>query len=138
MDYLNDEDYAIAKENGISRHRAYIRMYELGWSKHDAITKPLQHLMWPKYKEQCEQNKVSQVTFYKRVQKGMSPDEASTLPPRERGGRYKNPKLPQEIVQQAAKNGISIYALRQRVYVYRWPVEKAVSTPTDGSKRRKA
>jgi hypothetical protein len=142
MDYeyeLTADDYLIAKENGISRNLAYRRFYQNGWNKQRAITQPVKKGLGS-FKELCEQNGISMGTFYCRIQRGLSPEIAATLPVGQKGKRLIpiGIKITDEIIQQAAKNGISENTLKQRVYNYRWPVEKAVNTPVDSSKRRKA
>lgn len=142
MDYdyeLTADDYLIAKANGISRNLAYRRFYQNGWNKQRTITQPIKN-GWESFKEQCNQNGISMGTFYCRIQRGLSPEKAATLPINQKGKRLIpiESKVTEEIIRQAEKNGISENTLKQRVYNYRWPVEKAVNTPIDSSKRRKA
>jgi hypothetical protein len=40
MEYLTDEDYAIAAKNGIKKLAVYKRLYYLGWSVKQAIHTP--------------------------------------------------------------------------------------------------
>jgi len=136
--YLTQEDYAKAKANGISYENAYARFYNYGWSKEDTIHKPLHKPnLWNQYKDLANKNGVKQGTFYDRMYKGMSPEEAATLSKRPHRGYTKPAKITLEVVQQAAANGVTKNTLCVRVYQYKWSVEKAMNTPVDKSKRRK-
>lgn len=131
MEYLTDDDYQTAKLNGISRERTHERFYTYGWSKQRAITEPLNSGgLWGKYKAICEKSGISESTFYKRVERGISADKASTMPTTR--------KLTTEQITAAAQNGIGIGTLRNRIYNCKWNIEDAVSKPVDVRYRSKA
>ena len=68
MDYLTDDDYAVAKANGITYKAAYARVYRYGWRIKDAITAPLKRKedeLWPKYKEIAKEL-LKQVKVYEK------------------------------------------------------------------------
>src|SRR6185312_11568765 len=131
--YLTPQDIETAEANGITEERAKARFYQLNWSKHRAITQPCKRPkgLWPKYKDICAEHKVSQTTFFYRINHyGMTPDEAATKPPLKRGeGLKQNHKITPEIREVAAKNGISKQTLAYRVYALKWPVERAMTEP---------
>ena len=137
MDYLTPEDFATAEKNGISEERAKARFYKMGWSKQRAITQKLKKPQhdWNKYHHQ---SLVTAQTFYQRIKKGMTPEEAALTPPLPKGCRFgKTIKITQEHMEQAVKNGIKVSTLYARVYNYDWDVERAVTEPIHEHCRRK-
>lgn len=138
---LLPEDFAVASKNGISYMNAYNRFYVYGWTKHDAITKPLKKPnLWPKYGPICKENGVSETSFYHRIKHGMSPEEAATKPKLKRGeiiGKPQQVKITPEIIAIAEKNGISKNTLKYRVSMYKWSVERAMTEPVHKQYRRK-
>jgi hypothetical protein len=134
MEYLSDEDYAIAAKNGISRKYANHRFYIQCWDKERAITTPVNHYkgLWPKFKNI---SLVSEPTFNKRIRSGMSPEKAASTPPLPPGNPNKGTgKIKESHLVTAAENGINERTVKARVYAYRWPVELAITVPV-GSKR---
>lgn len=133
--YFTEEDYEVAAANGISREQAYNRRY-LGWSKQDAITKPLvpkrRALYW-KYEELCKKHGISRKTFDARVKKGMKPELAATK--NIIIGGHENPKLTKEQVAVGVANGISKSTIHNRVYNCHWDPQLAVTLPL-GTKLR--
>lgn len=88
MKYLTREHYRTAKKNGISPQLAYARFYNHGWSIEQTITQvpqPKGEGIYKPFKEQCEQNGITRNLFYKRIKKGMTPEEAATRPKIPRG-----------------------------------------------------
>jgi hypothetical protein len=137
MEYLTPKDFETAKRNGISEERAKARFYKLGWSKQRAITQEIKKPQydWHKYKDKST---VSEQTFYQRIKKGMSPEEAAFTPPVPLGGRLDRPiKLTKEDIKRGARNGIKVATLYQRIYNYKWDVERAVTEPINERYRRK-
>jgi hypothetical protein len=127
--YLTPDDIEIALRNGISEERVKARFYRSGWSVKRATTEPVRVSKngWAKYKDVSV---VSVNTFYQRIQRGMSPEDAALIPTTPRGGRVGNKfKVTQEDVAEAAKNGISENTLRYRVSKYKWSVERARTEP---------
>lgn len=129
MEYLTPQDIETAMKNGISEERAKARFYKMGWTKQRAITQQLKKPKydWLKYKDK---SLVAMTTFYQRIQKGMTPEEAAFTPPVQLGGRLDRPvKITKQHIQRAEKNGIKYTTLCHRVYGYRWDVERAVTEP---------
>jgi hypothetical protein len=86
LEYLTDEDYAIAAKNGISQKRAHQRFYQYGWDRERAFTQSIDKVTrWDRYKSICEANGISQNTFDRRIKRGKSPDEAATTKLSSRG-----------------------------------------------------
>lgn len=138
---LLPEDFAAASKNGISYMNAYNRFYNHGWSKQDTINKPLQKPnLWPRYRELCRKHGVSETAFYNRVEHGMDPEIAAIHPPMKKGelqGKRVRIKITPEVIAEAVKIGVSESTLKNRVYNYKWSVERAMTTPTFTQYRRK-
>ena len=79
--YITDEEYAIAKKNGISKHTLNYRIRQMGWDKEKALTKPPR-----KYTDRAKQieiaksNGISKTTFYDRLADGWKVEDAYTVP----------------------------------------------------------
>jgi hypothetical protein len=81
-EWLTEEDYKIAAKNGISYDAAYKRFYRYGYSREDAITKPIiprnkrsaRKSAWWDYADTAI---VCRETFEKRIKKGMHPAMAA-------------------------------------------------------------
>lgn len=92
MQYLTEEHYEIGFKNGLKKPTIYRRVYQYGWSIEDAISKPVicrskRSRKHPKkYTDLALANGICLVTFYSRLKKGWSYEEASTL---ELGSRLK-------------------------------------------------
>ena len=88
MDYVTDEQYAIALESGIRKATVYNRVYTYGWDVEKAITLPtipreLRARKFPKkYTDLALSNGICLETFYLRMRKGWTCEEASTVKPR--------------------------------------------------------
>jgi hypothetical protein len=78
MEYLTDRDFKIAESNGISRHNAYQRFYNLHWTKEKAITEPMRCAI--SNKQKCQEIGLSYRTFCKRRSNGWSVERALTEP----------------------------------------------------------
>ena len=133
-EYLLDEDYEIAKQNGISKSTAYQRFYLFGWTKEDTLFKPVKPNkgLWTDRKEKAV---VCAGTFYSRLQLGWTPDEAAYTPSVSPSAP-RNGKITPEDYAKAEANGISKDALVSRIYVLKWNMEKATTTPTRSKKSR--
>lgn len=92
--FISDEDYKIAAANGVDRKNVSNRVYQLGWSVKKAIITPIKTYKKTNYgitKEQREiayKNGILRQTLDFRLKKGMSIQEAITMPtmtPSERG-----------------------------------------------------
>jgi hypothetical protein len=135
-EYLTPSDFAKAERFGVPEARVKQRFYSLGWSKERAITqryRPTKNI-WGKYKDKSV---VSSATFYERVQRGWTHEEAATTPLVSNGKKFKQrfPIAP-EIRELAEKNGIKFYTLRNRIYEYKWSPEEAATIPV-GQRRKK-
>jgi hypothetical protein len=75
---------------------------------------------------------VSEKTFKSRVLRGWHPQKAATAPHRN------NREITKEVIETAAKNGISENSLRNRVSLYKWPIERAMTEPIHEGHRRKS
>lgn len=137
MEYLTKQDYETAQKNGISRKNAYNRFYNLGWSREKTITHSIiKKNLWEQWKDKAV---VKNITFYHRVQSGWDYEKAATTPLLSQAERYKHSpvKISEEQLKIADLNGINRYTVRQRVYNYKWPVEKAITLPA-GTRLRKS
>jgi hypothetical protein len=139
--YLSPEHYEIAESNGIPAKLLYARVYTNSWDIERAISQPVQQRtgIWKEYQEACKKIGLHKTTFFYRMKKGMSPEEASTEPVMTYGERSKwTGRIKPEHVEQAAANGISIGTLKSRVYLYKWDMERAINNPPfQGRKRRR-
>lgn len=144
MEYLTEEDYKIAKENGISRKVAYSRFYCQHWSRKRTITEPVQGSLWREHKELCEKNGIAKATFYQRLLR-MTPMEAATVPTMDkmaalrygRAFRWNNKKghedpLTEWDYTRAEKRGISRELADERYYGDNWTKERSVTQPPRG------
>jgi hypothetical protein len=137
--YLTPEDYEIAERNGIPRSYATSRFYTKNWSRERAITEPVkkQSGNWKKWKETCKKTGITRSSFNRRIEKGMTPEEAATTPPVDPKKRAKRRLLTDEQVEIAKQNGIGYSTLVVRISQYKWPIEKAITKPVDTRRRRK-
>lgn len=93
MEYLTDEDFEIAKNNGISRKRASQRFYQSFWDRERAITEPVgenhrkkgRGRKYGKWTSVAESNGIEKTTFYDRLKRGWSYKMAATKPPGKQG-----------------------------------------------------
>ena len=86
--FISEEQYNIAKSNGISRTNVYNRVYNYGWSINKAITTELiprsKRFAKRKYSEELiketEERGICYGTFLSRISNGWSIEMASTTP----------------------------------------------------------
>uniref|UniRef100_UPI0003694D00 hypothetical protein n=1 Tax=Streptococcus sobrinus TaxID=1310 RepID=UPI0003694D00 len=79
--YITDEEYEIAKENGINANALVKRVRDLGMDKQEAITKPLREMKYKKWRKVAIQNGINIQTFYTRINKyNWTPKKAATTP----------------------------------------------------------
>lgn len=132
MGRISLEQYAIAASNGIGKKTLHTRVYLNDWDMERAITQPvIKHDgVWNQWEPV---SKVSKTAFYTRIHRGMTPEEAALTPmtTKKDKGRIK-----EEHLKIAAENGISKGTLHSRVYIYNWPLEKAITTPPKANGRR--
>lgn len=138
MDYLTDEDFALAEANGIRKALAYDRFYRLGWAKKRATTETPKRRIWPDYKEEAEANGVTRHMFFKRIGDGIEPEEAIAMGYIGHGsnrGQHKK-RLGRMHVEIAEANGIPEGTARNRVNLYGWDIERAITEPVHVKYRR--
>ena len=86
MEYLTDEDYAIAAKNGIKRGTVYSRFHNLQWSIERTINTPTMARTaktgskYDKYFAICENYGIPKRIFNSRIYTGWSLDKACTVP----------------------------------------------------------
>lgn len=85
MEYLTDEDFKYAKERGISYKVCYDRFYVYGWTKERTINEPVKQrgkrINYPKeWIKKAAENGINDNLFRYRVSKGLTPEQAATLP----------------------------------------------------------
>lgn len=134
-DFLTDEHYQKAKENGISKRVAYQRFYQYGWDIKKAISEPVRKYpnLYPKWKKQCEEIGISQRAFYNRIQRGMTPEEAATTPKQsvafwEYSEFNKHRKMDKRVEEVAKQHGISRKTCSARL-ARGWTIEQATTLP---------
>lgn len=137
MDYFDDEniteeDYEIAKKNGISRENVYQRINTYAWDKEEAITVPVRERKsdedWDEWKDVAIENGIDKRLYISRVRyQGFTREDAAT---RKRNRRlYKKwTDREYEIAKQngIAGNGMVIPNGRLRLG---WTREDAVRVP---------
>jgi hypothetical protein len=127
MEYLTNEDYEIAEQNGIKRYTAYYRYNYLFWPKEKAITARPKGI-WNQYANICKANGINQGTFYYRLRElNMSPKDAATMPAVKGGNRHKDAVFTKEVLDVAASNGISRGTAYHRYKVLGWSLEDSIN-----------
>lgn len=82
MIFITDEEYALAEKNGIPRHIVYTRVVTYDWEIDKAITTPVMgrdkraRKHPKKYTDLAIQNGLNLCTFYSRLKKGWSYEDA--------------------------------------------------------------
>lgn len=130
----------LAEKNGISKATLRYRLSK-GWDDERAATEPPR-----KQADSVESNKdmlalakkngISGLNYRNRVRYGYSELEAATIPVMD---KYEKGKIsgearggiPQELIKQASKNGITYITLYKRLKVYKpaWTEEEATTIP---------
>ncbi|PEC81627.1 hypothetical protein COD81_15285 [Bacillus cereus] len=140
------EEYEIAKQNGIKKSTVNQRININGWSVEDAISKPLFVSLKEKYAKQWElaqQNGISYDTFFSRIKRyNWTPDDAAKTPilsPIEctKRAHSKIDIITPSQYHTALNNGIGKCTLRTRVFVLKWDIERAITTPPNIKHRAK-
>lgn len=85
--YISSVNYAIAKDNGISKASLRNRVWNLGWDIKRAITEPIREIEnknseWIKL---AIENGINRNTFYSRMKLGWSAERAATTPTGKKG-----------------------------------------------------
>lgn len=124
--YLTDDDFEIAKSNGISRQLAKSRVYDYGWSIQRAITQPrLSKAKSGAALERALANGIKAPTFWWRIKAGWGEERASTEPVHTSKNKS---KLDPEVVEIASHYGVSRHRLVQRIR-QGWSIDAAATTP---------
>lgn len=134
--YIAPEDYEKAKERGIKPDLLEKRVRTLAWTKEKAIVTPpqLKNRVERRWVEKAERNGICYSTFMYRVnQLGWEQEQAAKTPlanrqEQARNARDRHGKYPVEILEQAARQGISYSTFRSRVS-RGWTLEEAASKP---------
>jgi len=96
MEYLTDEDYAIAAKNGIKKGTVYLRFNRCGWSVERSINTPTMKptdktgSKYDKYFAIGEKHGISSNTIRGRWSQGWSLGKACTVPVNNHLRRSKN------------------------------------------------
>ncbi len=135
--YISPQEYAEAATHGIKPRTLEQRIRELGWDKQRALTTPPRKRSdysrwWPVMKK----HGIPRQVFYNRISNGWDPEKAATEPlmtseKRANLMRENNPKacsFPQELIDQAAQNGVSRKTFAKRVSLG-WSWERAATEP---------
>lgn len=114
-DYLTENDYRVAKENGLERILVYRRVYECGWDVERAITEPVneQHRATGAWEQWKNIAVVTYQNFRTRLSRGWTEEEAALTPARKPRGRAVERDvfdLPYLIAAQGAMNGVVVDA----------------------------
>ncbi|QWI52487.1 hypothetical protein [Bacillus mycoides] len=142
----NWEDYELAEKNGIKRATVDQRINIQGWDKEEAITKPLFVSLKEKYAKEWEiaqQNEIPYINFFNRIRRyKWDPMEAATTPILTPGECSLRAHCKTDIIKPvqydiALKNGIGKQTLRTRVFVLKWDIERAITTPPNVKHRAK-
>lgn len=140
------EEYEIAKQNGIKKSTVDQRINVHGWDVEKAISKPLFVSLKVKYAEEwdlAQRNGISYDTFFSRVKRyNWDPNDAATTPvlsPIEctKRAHSKTDIIKPSQYQAALKNGVGKQTLRTRVFVLKWCIERAITTPPNIKHRAK-
>lgn len=137
MYYIQDADYEEALKNGISRNLVWKRVYELNWSIERAITTPvgIKKRAASELLKKAEENGVNKSLYYRRIKKGMEPNEAATQPPGKKATR--SYIFNEEELKIMESNGISLNTARHRLRTYLWTRKRAITEPVHINKRKK-
>lgn len=107
--YITDEQYEIAKKNGIKRGTVHNRVAVLNWTVEDAISKtPIKGMAFTDAElKLMKKHKLSYFAVYRRLKAGWS-REAAFRP--KKTGNW----LSDELIEKAKENGISYELLYWR------------------------
>lgn len=123
--YITEEQYKIGESNGISRKVVYNRVNYQNWTVDEAITRKIYGGLWKQYKQLAESNGISRTAFRHRINKGVEPYEAATIPLM--GCRER--KIPLEMKELAKTNGIKMSTFHYRVFARKWTPYEAATIP---------
>lgn len=78
---FTEEELKKIKKHGLTKDRVRTRILKEGWDREKAIHTPITRMTSEEaefYKRLAKENGIPMSTFYKRVQKGMTPQQAAT------------------------------------------------------------
>ena len=126
---LLEKDFEKALSFGITRVLLHQRYYQSDWSLERATTEPPTPRNSPSEASSlvdlAVSNGISRATYYLRVGKGMTPEEAATKPTAKRG-RPKKRAYTDEQLEIANQHGISRQMLDRRL-ARGWHLERALT-----------
>ncbi|MDP4158401.1 MAG: hypothetical protein Q8911_01375 [Bacillota bacterium] len=111
--YITPEQYEIAAKNGIRANTLNTRVRSYGWSIERAISQPIQkHYVWGELLKVANKNGIGYKTFYTRIKRGMTPQEAASIPVKTKEEvvntmTERTRKYPKFFLDLARSNGIS-------------------------------
>jgi len=138
--YITPTEYSLALSNGISNRTLNQRVRGRGMKLDEACNKPLKKdtLKVPidaELKKLLKLKGIRPQTYRSRIlERGWSVEKALNTPTmtkdeikasRDKGNR----KVSLESYAIAAKNGVSVKTVTQRLYTLNWSLEKAINTP---------
>lgn len=126
---LLESHFEAANLNGIPRELLHQRYYQYHWNLERATTEPPTPRNAPSevsdLVDLAIENGISRATYYLRVSKGMSPEEAATKPTAKRG-RPRKRAYTDEQLEIANSRGISRQMLDRRL-ARGWHMERALT-----------
>lgn len=138
--YITPKEYETALSNGIGKTTLETRVRDLLWDKQRAITEKPADLSkgYAEHKHKAINNGVSGHTFYMRVLRGWTLEEA-THPKKHAGKEFLN-KQREKAIQKTRKypewvyDNLKEYEIKQptfwhRVHNLKWDMEEASTTP---------
>jgi hypothetical protein len=142
--YISEEQYATAKENGISYDMVYQRTHWLDWDVERAITEQPKKYAKPftlKQLKKIAEMGLTKHTVRKRMQRGNSFNQAVSYGPVHQSKRKKPDPfrkygfLEKDIAEAEAK-GITYYAFRKRIDTHGFTLWEAKNIPKRISRER--
>ncbi len=122
--FVTDEEYEIALNNGISKRRVDHRVRVLYWDIKRAITQPVKHIkhgyITKEIREKAAENGISYSLLRKRISNGMSLHDAVNTPLADKTKNLEkahknNKKYPDFVYECLNQNGISRNTFYKRV-----------------------
>lgn len=129
---LTKEHMEIGAKNGLSKDLISQR-YDMGWEIERAITQPKRtkqrDVLWAEWQDTALSHGVGRITFTARVQRGIEPKLAATVPPNHFPRIQKDGTVPEWAIEKGKKIGLDRATIAQRILKYKWSIEEACTTP---------
>jgi len=131
--YISPSELDLAEQNKISSDTLIKRIRLLGWGKERALTEPCRKRTdlseWSKI---AEGNGISYKTMQRRIERGWSRKDASTIPLIDKSKKMlqmhqTNRKYPLEVVEKALSIGVNYPTFTERMRLG-WTLEEASET----------